>query len=291
MEGLDEFRRGCRVCVDDGRSLGCCVVFTKKTAKMHHEYIDKFAYQDSPIHRLDARVKFIVTVIFTAAIISLSRTSVSILFCFATGPFAVLVLGGIPLRFTLKHILYVSPFVLVLALTCPWYDRTAATAAFGPWVWQTTAGWLRCLSILGKFVVTMLALIALISTTRFANLLAGLQRLGVPRLLVIQMGFLYRYIFLLIDSAHHILRARAARSMGSISFGSGIKFAGAMVGSLFIRSIDAAEHISTAMQARGFDGNWRTINRMQIRRADYVFVVISICFILVLYIFVKPVLI
>ena len=31
---------------------------------MHHAYIDKFAYQDSPIHRLDSRVKFIVLLAF-----------------------------------------------------------------------------------------------------------------------------------------------------------------------------------------------------------------------------------
>jgi cobalt/nickel transport system permease protein len=199
-------------------------------------------------------------------------------------------MGGIPLRFVLKHILYVSPFVLVMAFTGPWYDRTVATVVFGPWVWHTTVGWLRCWGILSKFVVTMLALIALISTTRFANLLAGLQRLGMPRLLVIQMGFLYRYIFLLIDSAHHILRARAARSAGGVAFGREVKVAAAMVGSLFVRSIDAAEHINAAMQARGFDGNWRTINRLEVRIADYVFIVIAVCFIVGLYFFVKPVL-
>ncbi len=157
---------------------------------MHHAYIDKFAYQNSPVHRLDARVKFIIAVVFTAVVVSLPRTSVSILFCYAIGPFAVLVLGGVPLRFTFKHILYVSPFVVVLALTGPLYDRSAATAVFGPWSWQTTVGWLRCWTIAGKFVVTMLTLIALVSSTRFADLLAGLQRLAVPRLLVVQLGFL-----------------------------------------------------------------------------------------------------
>jgi cobalt/nickel transport system permease protein len=257
---------------------------------MHHAYIDKFAYQDSPIHHLDARVKFILTVVFTAVVISLPRTSVSILFCYAIGPFAVLVLAGVPLKFTFKHILFVSPFVLVLALTGPFYDKTAAVVAFGPWTWQTTAGWLRCWSIAGKFVVTMLALIALVSTTRFADLLAGLQWLAVPKLLVIQMGFLYRYIFLLIDSAHHILRARAARSVGRVDFPSGFRFAAAMLGSLFVRSVDTAERINAAMQARGFDGNWRTVNRLAVRGRDYCFIAAAVSFIFGLYLFVKPIL-
>ena len=257
---------------------------------MHHAHIDKFAYQDSLIHRLDSRVKFIAVLVLTAVVISLPRTSLSIPVCYAIGPFAILVLGRIPLRFVFRQILLVSPFVLVLALSCPLYDRTPLAVAFGPFVWKGTVGWMRCFTILGKFVVTMLALVALVSTTRFSDLLAGLQKLGVPKLLVIQLGFLYRYIFVLIDRAHHILQARAGRKLRSLGFKRELRTASAMVGSLFIRSIDTAEHINIAMQGRGFDGRWRSISKLRIRRADLLFALASVFFMLGLYIFVKPVL-
>ena len=185
---------------------------------MHHAYIDKFAYQDSPIHRLDSRAKFVVLLIFTAVVVSLPRTSLSILFCYAVGPVAVLVLAKIPLRFVFKQILLVSPFVLVLALSCPLYDKTPVRVAFGPFLCWTTVGWLRCFVILGKFVVTMLGLIGLVSTTRFGDLLTGLQKLGLPKLLIIQLGFIYRYIFVLIDKIHHILRARNVRRLKNLGF-------------------------------------------------------------------------
>ena len=255
---------------------------------MHHAHIDKFAYQDSPIHRLDSRVKFVVMLIFTAMVISLPRTSLSILACFAVGPFAVLVLAKIPLRFAFKHILLICPFVLVLALSCPLYDKTPFTVAFGPFFRQISTGWMRCFVILGKFIVTMLALIALISTTRFSDLLTGLQRLGLPKLLVIQLGFLYRYIFILIDRVHHILRARAGRKLRNLGFAAELKVAAAMLGSLLVRSIDTAERVSVAMQARGFDGNWRSVSKLQTRRSDLLFVLTAAIFILVLYFFVRP---
>jgi len=257
---------------------------------MHHAYIDKFAYQDSAIHRLDSRIKFLVVLVFTAVVISLPRSSMSILACYAIGPFALLVWAGIPLKFVFKKILLVSPFVLVLALSCPLYDRTPMVISFGPFSWQSSMGWMRCFVILGKFVVTMLALIGLVSTTRFSDLLAGLQKLGFPRLLIIQLGFLYRYIFVLIDRAHHILRARAGRKLRNLGFKTELRTAASMLGSLFIRSIDTAEHISIAMQARGFDGNWRTISKLQVRRCDLIFVLTAAVFILGLYFFVKPVL-
>jgi len=257
---------------------------------MHHAHIDKFAYQDSPVHRLDTRVKFIAAVVFTAVVISLPRTSFAILFCYAVGPFAVLVLGRIPLKFVFKQILLVSPFVLILALSCPLYDKTPVKMAFGPFLFQTTVGWMRCFAICGKFVVTMLTLIALVSTTRFSNLLVGLGKLGVPKLLVIQLGFLYRYIFVLIDTAQHILRARAGRTLRNLGLKQEMKTASAMLGSLFIRSIDTAEQINIAMQGRGFNGTWRTISRLKISNNDYIFGVFFTVFVISLYYFVSPVL-
>ena len=257
---------------------------------MHHAYIDKFAYQDSHIHRLDSRVKFIVVLIFTAVVISLPPTSLSILTCYAIGPFTILVLGRIPLKFALKHILVVSPFVLVLALSCPLYDKTPFTVVFGPFLWQTSTGWMRCFTILGKFVVTMSALIALVSTTRFSDLLAGLQRLGLPKLLIIQLGFLYRYIFILIDRAHHILRARAGRKLRNLGAKVELKIAASMLGSLLIRSIDSAEHVNIAMQARGFDRSWRTISKLKIRSSDLLFAITAAFFLLGLHFFVEPLL-
>lgn len=257
---------------------------------MHHAHIDKFAYQSSAVHRLDARVKFIAVIIFTTVVISLPRTSFSILPCYAVGPFAILVLGRIPLKFAFKQILLVSPFVLVLALSCPLYDRTAVSAAFGPFIWHISVGWLRCLSILGKFTVTMLALIALVSTTRFSDLLAGLGKIGVPKLLIIQLGFLYRYIFVLIDTAQHLLQARAGRRLKNLGFKREMKTASAMLGSLFIRSLDRAEQINIAMQGRSFDGNWRTVSRLKISTQDYIFSVFFVIFVISLYFFTMPIL-
>lgn len=257
---------------------------------MHHAHIDRFAYQDSAIHRVDSRVKFMVVVVFTAVVLSLEQTSPSILACYAVGPFAVLVCARIPLRFVIKHTILVSPFILLFALSCPFYDRTPLAVAFGPFAWKSTAGWMRCYTIAGKFGVTMFALICLVSTTRFSDLLAGLQRMTAPRILIMQLGFLYRYIFVVIDWAHHILRARAARKLRNLGFKREVGVAASMVGTLIIRSIDTAEHISFAMQARGFDGTYRTISKLRIRSADLLFAIVAGVFIFGLYFFVRPVL-
>jgi cobalt/nickel transport system permease protein len=245
---------------------------------MHHAYIDKFAYQSSIIHSLDSRVKFVVTVIFSAFVIAQPQTSVAILFCYAVFPFALLAFAQIPIRYIFKHIILVSPFIIVLALTSPYYDRTPVNVVFGPFSWNTTGGWLRCFSISVKFTVTMLALLSLISTTKFYQLLKGLQNLGVPKMLVLQLGFLYRYIFVLIDTAHHLIQAKKSRTTNYPGIKAELKTSSAMIGSLFIRSLDNAEQINIAMQARGFNGKLKTLSDLKITIIDWLFIAVSIMF-------------
>ena len=255
---------------------------------MHHAHIDKFAYQDSPVHRLDARVKLTATVIFTIFVLLLPRQGISVLACYAVWPFALLALGGIPLGFVAKHILMVCPFIAVLALAVPFYVRTPVDIVFGPLHWTTTEGWLRCGAILGKFCVTMAALIALVSTTRFSDLLAGMEKMGMPAVLVTQLGFLYRYIFVLIDRAHHMLRARSARRLKDLGSRRELAVAAAMIGSLLTHSVDSASRIGTAMEARGFNGRFRTVRKMHLGWRDAVFTAVFILVLLLLHMVIRP---
>jgi cobalt/nickel transport system permease protein len=255
---------------------------------MHHAHIDKFAFQDSWMHRLDSRAKLFVTFVFTVAVVALPRTS-PILPCVAMiGPFAVLAVAGIPLRFVAKHVLWICPFVVVLALSCIWFDRAPMTLPLGPWAWHTTQGSIRALTVILKFAVTMSALIALVSTTRFNDLLVGLQRWHVPQILVIQLGFLYRYLFVLIDCVHHLLRARRLRRLRSLGWRHESHISAALVGSLLTRSLVTAERISQAMQVRGFTGQWPMSRSQRWQKQDWAFLGISVAYVALLVLVFTP---
>jgi cobalt/nickel transport system permease protein len=250
---------------------------------MHHIQIDRLSFQDSPIHRLDGRVKLIATIIFSVCVISLPPAAVSILACYIIWPFAIITIARLPLKFVLKQLLIVSPFIAVLAVSSIWYDRTQVTVTFGPAQWQTTVGTLRCFSIMGKFIVTMTALIALVATTRFADLLAAMSKLAVPKLLIMQLGFLHRYIFMLTEKAHRIIRARTGRTLRNLGPRHELKTAAAMIGTLCVSSIDSASRINIAMQARGFKGELRTMSKMKIKPADYLYLAVLAVFLTALY--------
>ena len=117
-------------------------------------------------------------------------------------------------------------------------------------------------SVLTKSWTSVTAAVLLTSTTPPLRLLAALRALRLPAILVAVVMLMYRYLFVLVDEAQRMLRARAARS-AAIGPGSGgtvvwrAKSAGGMAGSLFIRTLDRGERIYMAMLARGYDGSIR----------------------------------
>jgi cobalt/nickel transport system permease protein len=252
---------------------------------MHHTLIDSLACGDSFAHRLDSRVKLIAVIVFSLAVLSVRPTAVSILFCYAIGPFAMLVISNVPLKLVAKQILIVSPFIAVLAISSIFYDRTAITTGFGPYEWTTTSGVLRCFSIVGKFIITMSTLILLAATTRFHDLLSAMDKLGVPKLLVMQLSFLWRYIFMLIDRATHMLRARAGRNLRYLGIKTELKTAAAMTGSLLTSSVSTAQRVNMAMLARGFNGHLYSGTNAHTHRSDWVFVTITAAYLTALQIF------
>lgn len=235
---------------------------------MHHHYIDHFAYGDSPIHRLDPRAKILAVVAYSAVLISLGRYQLP-----SPGylilPVVLLLWSGTPLWFVVKHTLMVSPFIVCLVAFSPVFDRTQVPSPFGPGT--IPGGWLTAATVLIRFVLGMFALIALASTTRFPELLKGLEGLGVPKVLVTQLRFLYRYLFLLVDQAMHLRQARAARDAGLGPMKWRWQSGAGLVGILFIRTLEQAERTHLAMIARGYDGTIRLLRPLRWKPHDTLF--------------------
>lgn len=235
---------------------------------MHHRYIDQFAYQDSVIHRLDPRVKILAVITYTVAMISLPRY-VAPPPAWMIFPAVLLLWGGIPLRFVLRKIVLISPFILTLVLFSFFYDRTPV-----PWGDRVVPGGrLTALAISLRFVFCAAALIALVSTTQFPRLLKGFEKLGMPSLLVNQLRFLYRYLYVLIDQVMHMRLARRARDGGQGSMRRRWQSSAGLVGVLFTRTYDQAERTYQAMVVRGYDGVIHLAEPLRWRAGDTLFLV------------------
>jgi len=247
---------------------------------MHHRHIDRFAQGDSPVHRLDARAKLIAVIAYSVILISFNRYAVVELVPLAVLPLAMLWFGGVPTWFALRRVLFLSPFILFVCILSPWYDRAPEVVSFGPWRCEIAGGWLTSADIAVKFTLGVLALTALTSTTRFPLLLEAMRRFGVPKMLLLELGFLYRYLFVLIDEAMRARRARDFRGAALAPVGRRLSAVGSIIASLFVRTLERSERIYMAMAARGYVGEWHGLNVLHFRPRDGAFLAGALLYLL-----------
>jgi cobalt/nickel transport system permease protein len=245
---------------------------------MHIDALDSYRPGDSPIHRLDPRVKLVLagSLMLSAAMIPdqswLAFAALDLLLLLAA------LCSGVSLGLVQKRSAVALPFTLaalMVIFSTPGSPLVELPLPGGPWV-ATDAGVLRFLSIVLRSYLSVQAAVLLAATTLFPDLLWGMRALRVPRVMVSIAGFLYRYLFVLADEAQRLMRAREARSGALAGRGGGTlrwraRVTGSMAGSLFIRSYERSERIYSAMLERGYDGEVRTLSHPVLRRAHLVF--------------------
>jgi cobalt/nickel transport system permease protein len=244
---------------------------------MHSDAFDRYHHTESFSHRLDPRVKVIVTIAF---ILSNSLLPDGAWLGFALSWLFLLVankLSNLGITFTFKRSFIALPFALIaitVLFSIPGEPLT--TFHFLSWtITITDMGLLRFESILVRSWLSVQMAILLVAAARFPDIVHALEHLRVPAILTTIIAFMYRYLFVLVDEVFRLLRAREARSAavaGSRSGGSVMwraRVAGNMAGQLFLRSYERSDRVYNAMLARGYDGHLRTIYPHELRRADY----------------------
>ncbi len=235
--------------------------------------MEELGRMDTPIHRLDARAKAVVTLAFIGVVMSFPRLTLSALTPLLLYPVFLLSAGRIPARPILKKILVATPFALAVGLFNPLLDRQPV-AAIGPV--PVSGGWVSLLSILIRFLLTSGAALALVACTGMHRLGAGLERIGVPRIFVSQLLFLHRYLFVISDEAGTMRRAVEIRSGGNRTLR--LRGFASLAGQLLIRSMDRADRVYRAMVARGFDGQIRIPRETAFGWRDAAFIAFSLAF-------------
>jgi cobalt/nickel transport system permease protein len=222
-------------------------------------YLDTLSYQDTPVHRLDPRVKVLTTLLFIVCVVSFNKYELSALLPFVIYPVVLVALGNLPLGYLVKKVLLAAPFALLIGIFNPLLDR-AVLIHLGSV--EISGGWVSFASIMLRFVLTVSAALILVASTGFNAVCVALEKLGAPSAFTVQLLFLYRYIFVLADEAWRMVRARSLRSFGGR--GMELKVSSLMIGQLLLRTLDRAQRIHLAMRCRGFDGEIRTVRRLRL---------------------------
>ncbi|WP_374685655.1 cobalt ECF transporter T component CbiQ [Promineifilum sp.] len=247
---------------------------------MNANAFDRYLERPSPLHRLDPRVKVVLTLAFIVSVALLPERA------WAAYLAAFLLVMGAALTGRLSPWLVVRRSLLGLP-----FLLAAVTILFtvpGEALWRgplgltvTDAGAARFAGIVLRSLISIQAAVLLTAATRVPDILHALRHLRVPAVLVSIIAFMFRYLFVLVEEVQRLLRARAARSahLPGVAGGGGVRWraevAGHMAGQLLVRSLDRSDRVYQAMQARGYRGELLTLSPHVMRPADWVWLALG----------------
>jgi cobalt/nickel transport system permease protein len=239
-------------------------------AMEHAFYAEQTARADGLLQRLDARVKLVGILALIVPAAAARRFSV------IGGLFAVALvlaaLSHVSFSVLLKRVwIAVLLFTGVIALPAP-FVTPGYDVYHLPWLgWTVTAQGLASAGYLVLRVETAATLcVLLVLTTPWNHVLKALRVLRVPSMLLAILGMTYRYLFLVLQSAHDMFESRRSRMVGEMTGRERRRVAASSAGVLMSKTFDLSSEVYLAMQSRGYRGDVSILDEFQVRRLDWV---------------------
>jgi energy-coupling factor transporter transmembrane protein EcfT len=225
---------------------------------LHQLVVDRWSRGASSLHARDARSKLGASLTFLVAVATTPPSAQLAFGAYAALLAAAIFAARLPFRAVLRRAALVLPF----------------SATFAAMMWWSGDS-LRALALAEKSFLSGLAALLLIATTPVAQLARALEWLRVPRLLILVVQFLYRYLFVLSEEAQHMRLAALCRQGLRRSRRSRFHAAAGALGVLFARSSERADGVYRAMLARGFSGHFPLLSPSRFGVADMAFLILA----------------
>jgi cobalt ECF transporter T component CbiQ len=221
------------------------------------------------LQHLDPRVKLVGIGALIVATVAVHRLWV-LAAILAVG--TVLALAShIPVRLLAARVwLAVLAFTGAVALPAIFLTPGAALWRLPLLRWPLTEQGLRSAAFLVLRAETAATLsMLLILTTLWTRLLHALRYFRAPAALVAILGMSYRYMFLFLATARDMFESRESRLVGVLAPSDRRRLAAASAGVLLGKTLQVSGEVHMAMQARGFRGEVRLLNELQMRTYDW----------------------
>lgn len=186
---------------------------------------------------------------------------------------AMLVLAtGLKVRHVLARIKALMWFLLMIWILVPLTFEGDILYGFYK-LTVSKQGILLCLYITLKSITILMIFIALIATMGIPALGNGLQRIRVPDKFVFLLLMSYRYIFLMQEEYHRLLRAARFRGFKPGTNLHSYRTFSYLAGMLFVRASLRAQSVHKAMLCRGFKEKFYTLDIYPPNRGNALFLI------------------
>jgi cobalt/nickel transport system permease protein len=222
------------------------------------------------LQRIDPRVK-VAGLLGLILCVVLSRNAAAIGAILALGVVAT-VASRVSLRGLVAGV-WMQAFFFTGTIAMPALVLTPGQPAFSspllPWPVTiqglTTAGYL-----LLRVEATATLAYLLVVTTPWTLVLKALRVFHVPLVVVVVLGMTYRYILLMLETAHDMFEAHRARAVIEPRGMDGARLAADSVAVLLSKTIGLSGEVYLAMQARGFRGEVHVLDDFRMAGFDWI---------------------
>jgi cobalt/nickel transport system permease protein len=184
----------------------------------------------------------------------------------------------VPPGFFFKRVIIILPFTALIALP-------ALFITPGEPLWQAssrvilTEQGLRTAAFLLLRVLDSVSFgLLLILTTPWNAILNALSWFRLPPLIIDIQSMTYRYIFLLLHTANNMFLARRSRSLGGFTSSENRRWLSHTMAVLLAKSQHLSEDVYLAMTARGYLGEFFSLNRLRFKTRDFLWLGLTLLF-------------
>jgi cobalt/nickel transport system permease protein len=210
-----------------------------------------YVHGDSPVHALAPECKLIATVVFVVAVVLTPREAFWAFALDGALVVAVALVARLPLLTLARRLVFELPFLL-FAVFLPFVGQGERVDVLG--LSLSVEGLWGAWNIVVKGTLGVAASSILAATTTVPELLKGLDRLRMPKVITAIMSFMIRYGEVITDDVRRMRIARQSRGYEPRWIWQA-KAVAASAGALFIRSFERGERVHLAMLARGYAGS------------------------------------
>jgi cobalt/nickel transport system permease protein len=255
-------------------------------------FIEKQAYHDSFMHRLDARVKIILAFAVIIAIVAVPYSPIvwtvgAIFFAFFVVLWAASRISPVVYAKRLAAIVPLWGIIILFQIFFKnkYYTdyHVLYTLPLGISIYAESVEFAGILAI--KFLICISFIILLSSTTKMQDLLQGASRLGLPAEIALALGMMIRYLFVfgyIFRKVNETLRTKCFDAFDRhLPYRYRLRQLGYTIGTMFIRSYEQGERVYTSMLCRGYGRDSHLfIAKKPLRTSEWAF--LSLCMIFII---------
>jgi cobalt/nickel transport system permease protein len=217
---------------------------------------ESLAEGNSFIYELNPKLK-IVFAVFFSVVIAISKDFNTLSAALAVSV-TMVCLARLDLKNVFKRLSVIFAFMALIWLVLPLTYEGRPLFHLGP-LPVTQPGIILSAQISIKSIAILLMLMTLLATMTVATLGHALSHMGLPDKLVHLLLITYRYVFVIEQEYHRLIRAMKIRGFKPGTNLHSYKSYAYLIGMLFVRSSERGEQVFRAMKCRGFSGRIHTL--------------------------------